>query len=164
MYGSPKLSLSLLLIRHKFCIHISSLPYVPHAPSISSSISTPKWHSACSTNHVAPHYQFFLSLLLLPTSATYSRPPRTKPVFKLIQHNRQNYRFAYCNDDIGKLRIAVTERRGRRRKKLLYCLKERDDTVRGRSRLCFLDNSLWKRLWDCRKADCRMHDWIKSSV
>ena len=51
--------------------------------------------------------------------------------------------------------IEVTGRRGRRRRKLLDDLKER----RGYSHLKeeagshYVESSLWKRLWTCRKTD-----------
>ena len=56
-----------------------------------------------------------------------------------------------------KIWIQVTGRRGRRRRKLLDDLKER----RGRiisfegesSRSYYVESSLWKRLWTCRKTD-----------
>jgi chorismate mutase len=58
----------------------------------------------------------------------------------------------------GKIKggIEVTIRRGRRRRKLLYDLKER----RGYSQLKeealdrTVESLLWKRLWTCRETDC----------
>ena len=56
----------------------------------------------------------------------------------------------------GKIRggIELTGRRGRRRK-LLDDLKERRgySLLKG-SRSYYVESSLWKRLWTCRKTDC----------
>jgi hypothetical protein len=51
--------------------------------------------------------------------------------------------------------IEVTGRRGRRRRKLLDELKERRgySSEGGSSRSYYLESSLWKRLWTCRKTD-----------
>jgi len=52
--------------------------------------------------------------------------------------------------------IEVTGRRGRRRRKLLDDLKERERTLsfeRGSSGSHYVESSLWKRLWTCRKTD-----------
>jgi hypothetical protein len=46
--------------------------------------------------------------------------------------------------------IEVTGRQGRRRRKLLDGLKER----RGSSGSHYVESSLWKRPWTCRKTDC----------
>jgi len=57
----------------------------------------------------------------------------------------------------GKIKggIAVTGRRGRRRKKLLDDLNERILSFEGgSSRSHNLEISLWKRLWICRNTDC----------
>ena len=58
----------------------------------------------------------------------------------------------------GKIKggIEVTGRRGRRRKKLLDYLKERRGLLSfegGSSRSHYVESSLWKRLWTCRKTD-----------
>jgi hypothetical protein len=29
----------------------------------------------------------------------------------------------------------------------------------GSTRSHSVENSLWKRLWDCRKADCGLNEW-----
>ena len=49
----------------------------------------------------------------------------------------------------------VTGRRGRRRRKLLDDLKERrgHSFERGSSGSHYVESSLWKRLWTCRKTD-----------
>ena len=48
-------------------MHLSSYPTMPHAPPISFFlISSPRKHLMISTNHEAPHYAIFSSLLLLP--------------------------------------------------------------------------------------------------
>jgi hypothetical protein len=50
--------------------------------------------------------------------------------------------------------IAVTGRRGRRRRKLLDDLKERIlSSAGGSSRSHYVESSLWKRLWTCREID-----------
>jgi hypothetical protein len=50
--------------------------------------------------------------------------------------------------------IEATGRRGRRRKKLLDHLKERRLSFEsGSSRSHYVESSLWKRLWTCRKTD-----------
>jgi hypothetical protein len=46
-------------------------------------------------------------------------------------------------------RIEVTGRRGRRRK---MTLRKRDHAGSHS-----VENSLWKRLWTCRKTDCRLN-------
>jgi hypothetical protein len=38
-------------------------------------------------------------------------------------------------------------------------LRKREDT-RGSSRSHCLENSLWKRLWTCRKTECGMDGWM----
>jgi hypothetical protein len=51
--------------------------------------------------------------------------------------------------------IEMAGRRGRRRKQLLDDLKENErilEIERGSSRSHSVENSLWKRLWTCRKA------------
>jgi hypothetical protein len=52
--------------------------------------------------------------------------------------------------------IEVTGRQGRRRRKLLDDLKERRgySFERGSSGSHYVESSLWKRLWTCRKTDC----------
>ena len=63
-------------------------------------------------------------------------------------------------------RIEVTGRRGRRREKLLNGLKGKErilETGRRSGRSHCLENSLWKRLWPCRKADSRIYElneWV----
>ena len=57
----------------------------------------------------------------------------------------------------------MTGRRGRRRKQLLDDFKggkRIQETERGSSRYHTVENSLWKRLWTCRKTDCRMSVYI----
>jgi len=50
--------------------------------------------------------------------------------------------------------IEVTGRQGRRRRKLLDDLKERILSFeRGSSGSHYVESSLWKRLWTCRKTD-----------
>ena len=52
--------------------------------------------------------------------------------------------------------IEVTGRQGRRRRKLLDDLKERRGILsfeRGSSGSHYVESSLWKRLWTCRKTD-----------
>ena len=49
--------------------------------------------------------------------------------------------------------IEVTGRQGRRRRKLLDDLKERRGFEGGSSGSHYVDSSLWKRLWTCRKTD-----------
>jgi len=53
--------------------------------------------------------------------------------------------------------IEVTGRQGRRRRKLLDDLKERSEWIlsfeRGSSGSHYVESSLWKRLWTCRKTD-----------
>jgi hypothetical protein len=55
-------------------------------------------------------------------------------------------------------RIKVTGRRGRRHKKPLDDLKEKRilEIERGSTRSYCVGNSLWKRLWNSRKAAYRM--------
>ena len=58
----------------------------------------------------------------------------------------------------GKIKggIEVTEGRGRRRRKLLDDLKERTRILSyegGSSRSHYVESSLWKKLWTCRKTD-----------
>jgi hypothetical protein len=52
--------------------------------------------------------------------------------------------------------IEVTGRRGRRRRKLLYDLKERRilTSEGGSSRSHCVESWLWKKLWTCRETDC----------
>jgi hypothetical protein len=60
----------------------------------------------------------------------------------------------------GKIKggIEVTGRRGRRRRKLLDDLKVRILSFEGgSSRLHYVESSLWKRLWTCRKTDYEMN-------
>jgi hypothetical protein len=53
-----------------------------------------------------------------------------------------------------KIWIEVIGRRGRRRKKLLDDLKERRLSFEsGSSGSHYVESSLWKRLWTCRKRD-----------
>jgi len=55
--------------------------------------------------------------------------------------------------------IEVTGRRGRRRKQLLDDLKENYMEIeRESTRSQSVENSLWKRLWTCHKADNSMDD------
>jgi hypothetical protein len=57
----------------------------------------------------------------------------------------------------------VTERLGRRRRKLLDDLKEGRGysyVKGGNSRSHCVDSSLWKRLWTCRETDCLMNGQI----
>jgi hypothetical protein len=62
----------------------------------------------------------------------------------------------------GKLegRIEMTGRRERRRKQLLDDLKvkRRYWKLKEEALDSTVENSLWKRLWTCRKTDCRMND------
>jgi hypothetical protein len=62
----------------------------------------------------------------------------------------------------GKLegRMEMTGRRGRRRKQLLYDLRERAilEIERGSTRSHPVEISLWKRLQTCRKTDYRMNE------
>jgi hypothetical protein len=54
-------------------------------------------------------------------------------------------------------RIEVTGRRGRRCKKYMDDLKGKKrmlETGKGSTGSHSLENSLWKRLWTCRKTDC----------
>jgi len=56
----------------------------------------------------------------------------------------------------------VTGRRGRRRRKLKDDLKERREKmlslVGGSSRSHYVESSLWKRLWTCRKTDYKLNE------
>ena len=55
-----------------------------------------------------------------------------------------------------KVGIEVTGRRGKRRRKLLNDLKERrgySQFERESSRSHYVESSLWKKLWTCRKTD-----------
>jgi hypothetical protein len=63
----------------------------------------------------------------------------------------REYRFSEVKSE-GKIKpqIEIIGRRGRRRRKLLDDLKERRG---GRSRSHYVESSLWKRLWTCRKTD-----------
>jgi hypothetical protein len=70
---------------------------------------------------------------------------------------RRNYLLQQVIEGKIKGRIEVTGRRGSRRRKLLYGLKER----RGYSHLKeealrshYVESSLWKWLWTCRETDC----------
>ena len=49
----------------------------------------------------------------------------------------------------------VTGRRGRKRRKLLDDLKERKgySQLKEETRSHYVESSIWKRLWTCRKAD-----------
>jgi hypothetical protein len=61
----------------------------------------------------------------------------------------------------GKIKggIEMTERRGRRRRKLLDDLKERRGYSSGGScRSHYVKSWLWKRLWTCCETDCYMND------
>jgi hypothetical protein len=52
--------------------------------------------------------------------------------------------------------IEVTGRRGRRRRKLLDDLKEKERILSfegGGTRSHYVESWLWKRLWTCRKTD-----------
>jgi hypothetical protein len=52
-------------------------------------------------------------------------------------------------------KIAGTRRQGRRSKQLLDGFKEKIlEIERGGTRSLCVENTLWKRLWTCRKADC----------
>jgi hypothetical protein len=51
-------------------------------------------------------------------------------------------------------KIEVTGRRGKRHKQLLYDLKKKRGSTRSHS----VENSLWKRIWTCRKTDYRMNE------
>jgi hypothetical protein len=53
------------------------------------------------------------------------------------------------------VRIYVTGRQGRRREELLDDLKEKTSywKQRGGTRSQSMENSLWKRLWTCRKRE-----------
>jgi len=81
----PQVSLS------KFCKH----PQMLHAPPLSlSSIPSSKRHLMRNTDHTALSYVVFSTLLLLPSSAPYSRIPSANvpsPDFTCIQKNKQNY-------------------------------------------------------------------------
>ena len=53
--------------------------------------------------------------------------------------------------------IQVTGRQGRRRRKLFDDLKGKERILsfeRGSSGSHYVESSLWKRLWTCRKTDC----------
>ena len=56
----------------------------------------------------------------------------------------------------GKIKggIEVTGRRARRRRMLLDDLTERRGYSHLSSRSHYVESSLWKRLWTCRKTDC----------
>jgi hypothetical protein len=57
-------------------------------------------------------------------------------------------------------KIEVTGRQGRRRKQLLNGLKEKRGLLeRGSTRSHSLQNSLWNKLWICRKTDCGVNEW-----
>jgi hypothetical protein len=63
----------------------------------------------------------------------------------------------------GKMKggIEVTGRRGRRRRRLLDELKEREGILTsegGSSRLHYVESSLWKKLWTCRQTDDSMNE------
>jgi hypothetical protein len=48
-------------------------------------------------------------------------------------------------------------------KQILDDLKEKSEILeieRGSTRSHSMENSLWKRLWTCRKTDCRMNEYI----
>jgi hypothetical protein len=54
----------------------------------------------------------------------------------------------------------VTGRRGRRRKKVLFELKGKNRVLeieRGNTRSHSVEKSLCKKLWTCRKTDCRIN-------
>jgi hypothetical protein len=64
----------LAVSRTKPCIHFSNVPYVQHAPPISSLIWSPSI-LVMSTNHEVPYFAYSSSLLILPpswVSAPYS--------------------------------------------------------------------------------------------
>jgi hypothetical protein len=56
--------------------------------------------------------------------------------------------------------IEVTGRQGKGRRKLSDDLKERKgySFERGSSGLHYVESSLWKRLWTCRKTDYKMYE------
>jgi hypothetical protein len=55
----------------------------------------------------------------------------------------------------GKIKggIEVTRRRGRKRRKLLDDLKDRRGFEGGSARSHYVESSIWKRPWTCRKTD-----------
>jgi hypothetical protein len=58
-------------------------------------------------------------------------------------------------------KIKVTRRRRKRHKKLLGDRNEKKRALgikRGSARSHSVENSLWKRLWTCRKTDSVLHD------
>jgi hypothetical protein len=57
-------------------------------------------------------------------------------------------------------RIEKTVRRGRRRKQLLDDLKDKRTywKLKEEALDSTVENSLWKRLYTCRKTDCRMNE------
>jgi len=67
---------------------------------------------------------------------------------------RINCLLQRVNEGKIKGRIEVTGRRRRRRRKLLDDLKARrgHSFEGGSSRSPYMENSLWKRLWTCRKT------------
>ena len=67
----------------KSCVHVSCLPFVPHAlPIAFSLISSARWHLVMNTYHKAPRYAVFStplltcpSQVLISSSAPYSGTP-----------------------------------------------------------------------------------------
>ena len=62
----------------KLCMHLSSLPYMLHAPPISFFIWSPEY-LASNTDHEAPHYVVFSTPYLVPLRPKY--PPQ-HPILK----------------------------------------------------------------------------------
>jgi hypothetical protein len=58
--------------------------------------------------------------------------------------------------------VEVTRRRGRRGKQVLDDNEDNEHILkieRGSTGSRCVENSLWKRLWTCRKTDYRMNDY-----
>jgi hypothetical protein len=67
----------------------------------------------------------------------------------------------------GKIKggIEVTGRRGRRRRKQLDDLKEKERILSpegGSSRSHYVESWLWKRLCTCRETDCYVNEYVKN--
>jgi hypothetical protein len=59
-------------------------------------------------------------------------------------------------------KVEVRGRRRRRRELLLDDLTEKSILEGGSTRSHPVENSLWKRLWTCRKTDCGMNETYTS--
>ena len=134
-----------------FCVTVKGSPRVNALPSSSSS-TWPEMSNKCNPVSLLPHHVYIY---------IYKRIIKCRIAMAKAAFNKKRALFtSTCllqRVIEGKIKggIEVTGRQGRRRRKLLDDLKERRgySFEGGSSGSHYVESSLWKRLWTCRKTD-----------